>query len=148
MREDPLSQDVLDVINANLARALDAGDRPENQPVFAVHRDIFPSSRMVDHRVDGAVHVSVHNAASGRRLALGALVSARRVGRFDVCLVHAHDASSQEDAWRIVAGRPHGEVLPLSQHHAERFWAASGGYSRPPALVPHIPEDALWIPAP
>jgi hypothetical protein len=41
-----------------------------------------------------------------------------------------------------------GEVLSLPQHHAERFWEASGGYSRPPALVPRVPEDALWIPAP
>ena len=41
-----------------------------------------------------------------------------------------------------------GKVLPLPQHHAERFWAASGGYSRPPALVPCIPEDALSIPDP
>lgn len=39
-----------------------------------------------------------------------------------------------------------GEVLPLPQHHAERFWAASGSYSRPPALVPRVPEDALCIP--
>lgn len=41
-----------------------------------------------------------------------------------------------------------GKVLPLPQHHAERFWAASGGYSRPPALVPRIPEDTLSIPDP
>ena len=41
-----------------------------------------------------------------------------------------------------------GKVLPLPQHHAERFWAAAGGYSRPPALVPSIPEDAVWIPDP
>jgi hypothetical protein len=41
-----------------------------------------------------------------------------------------------------------GKVLPLSQHHAERFWAASGGYSRPLVLVPRIPEDALSIPDP
>ena len=41
-----------------------------------------------------------------------------------------------------------GEVLLLSQHHAERFWEASYGYSRPLALVPRVPEDALWIPAP
>jgi len=110
MREDPLSQEVLNAINVNLARALEAGDRPENQPVFAVHREIFPNSRMVDHLVDGAVHVSVHNADSGRRLALGALVSARRVGRLDVRLVRVLDADAQGDAWSVVVASPRGEV--------------------------------------
>lgn len=99
MKEDPLSQEEF---NAILARALEAGDRPENQPVFSVQRTIFPNSRMVDHVVDssGTAGVAVYNMASERRLELGTLVSARLVDPFDVRLVRVHDADSQEVAWR------------------------------------------------
>jgi hypothetical protein len=104
---DSLSQEVLDAI---LARALEAKDRPEDQPVFSVHRDILPSWRVVDLASEGvgSARVAARDVAGGRSLELGALVGGRRVGPFDVRLVRARDADGQGDAWRVASARVRG----------------------------------------
>ena len=117
MSEDPLSQDILNTI---LARALDPArpPRPEDQPVFSIHRTIFPNSRLIVENPSSTATatVAVYNANSGRRLELGTVISTRDVGPFVIRLAH----EEQEDAWNLIeALTPREGVVVLTYSSRE-----------------------------
>jgi len=70
----------------------------QGNPVFSIHRTIFPSSQLIVEISSSGSMVAMYNAGSGRRHELGAVIHTRTVGSFIIWLVH----EALEDAWNIV----------------------------------------------
>lgn len=87
-----------------------------NQPVFSIHRTIFPSSQLILENSSGDLTIVACTMNNGGRLELGAVVSTRNVGSFVIRLAH----EARDDAWNLIETRtPQEGVVVLTYSSRE-----------------------------
>lgn len=115
--DDAISQEMLNTINANLARALASPSNPELEPLFSIHRIFCHKARVSDLPAGASTNVSVYDEIVKRHAALGSLISARSVGPFVVRLVYAREGYSE--VWRIVENDSRNKRVVLLTYGSE-----------------------------
>lgn len=110
MTRTEISQEALDRILA-LTLAAPRED-PDLAPLFGIHRTLCRRARVSDLPAGGSTSVSIYDAIRRSHVALGGLISTRRVGPFVVRLVRWSE--DDREAWRVVessAGDPRVAIL-------------------------------------